>query len=317
MLVTCASCLTKFSLDESKIPPTGAKVRCSRCHHVFYVTSPPETKEEIIENLESFAKYHEELMEPNQKEIKRPSPSEEDGKEEPSEREGPSEKEEETFLFSEKISAEKMEQTIPEKPIEEERAEIKVTKPKRMVQEKKRGPSLFFILLVILILLIFGFFYLWTKSGTSGKLYSLLEYPIQKATYIWGQIWGTEKEGLIVRDLNGYDENIGEVPIYVIEGKVDNQSSFIKKHIKIKVVIFDQNKIRLEEKETVCGRTISREELKNLPDSFFKGTMMIRPKLEKDMISPPKKAVPFMVVFKNLSTPAKEFQVEIIEAPNL
>jgi predicted Zn finger-like uncharacterized protein len=311
MIVTCASCLTKFNLDESKIPPTGAKVRCSRCHHVFYVTSPPETKEEIIENLESFAKYHEELMEHNQQEMKKPSPSEED------ERERPSEKEEETFLFSEKISAEKIEQAIPEKPIEEEMAEIEVTKPKRMIQEKKRGPSLFFILLVILILLVFGFFYLWTKSGTSGKLYSLLEYPIQKATYVWEQIWGTEKEGLIVRDLNGYDEKIGEVPIYVIEGKVDNQSRFIKKHIKIKIVIFDQNRTKLEEKETVCGRIMSREELKNLPDTFSKGAMMIQPKIEKDMISLPKKTVPFMVVFKNLSIPAKEFQVEIVEAPNL
>jgi predicted Zn finger-like uncharacterized protein len=311
MIVTCASCLTKFNLDESKIPAKGAKVRCSRCHHVFYVTPPPETKEEIIENFESFAKYHEELMEPNQKEMNRPSPLEED------EREGTSEKEEETFIFSEKISTEKGEQAILEKPVGEERAEIKVTKPKRMVREEKRGPSLFFIILVILILLIFGVFYLWTESGTSGKLYSLLEYPIQKATYFWEQIWGAEKEGLIVRDLNGYDEKIGEVPIYVIEGKVDNQSRFIKKHIKIEVAIFDQNKTKLAEKETVCGRTISREELKNLPNTFFKGAMMIGPKMEKDMITPPKKAIPFMVVFKNLSTQAKEFQVEIIEAPNL
>jgi hypothetical protein len=57
--------------------------------------------------------------------------------------------------------------------------------------------------------------------------------------------------------------------------------------------------------------------LKNLPEAFFKGEMVIRPKTEKDMVTPPGKAIPFMVIFKNLSTPAKEFQVEIIESPNL
>jgi predicted Zn finger-like uncharacterized protein len=310
MIITCASCLTKFNLDDSKISGKGVKVRCSRCQHIFYVAPPPETKEEIIDNFESFAKYHEELMEPGQKEVKIPSPSEVEKREMVP-------KEEETFLFSEKIPTEKAEQVVPAEPVGEERAEIKAPKPKRMVRKERRGPSLLFVILVILILFVFGFFYLWTKSGTSRTPYSLLEYPIQKVTDLWGQIWGSEKEGLIVRDLNGYDEKIGEVPLFVIEGKVNNQSRFTKKHIKIKVAIFDQKKAKLAEKETVCGRIISREELKTLPEAFFKGEMVIRPKTEKEMITPPGKAIPFMVVFKNLSTQAKEFQVEIVEAPNL
>jgi predicted Zn finger-like uncharacterized protein len=311
MIVTCASCLTKFNLDESKIPAKGAKVRCSRCQHVFYVTIPPETKEEVIENFESFAKFHEELMGPDQKEAERSSQLQEDKSERVSE------EEEEKFLFSEKIPTEKGEQGIPEEPAIEEKAEIQVTKPKRMVRGEKRRPSLFFIILVILILLVFGFFYLWTELRTSGNVYSLLKYPIQKITDLWEEVWGTEKEGLIVQDLNGYDEQIGGVSIFVIEGKVNNQSKFMKKHIKIKVVIFDQNKAKLAEKETVCGRIISREELKNLPDAFFKEEMMIQPIMEKDRIAPPGRTIPFMVVFKNLPLQEKQFQIEIIEAPNL
>jgi predicted Zn finger-like uncharacterized protein len=310
MIITCASCLTKFNLDDSKISGKGAKVRCSRCQHIFNVAPPPETKEEVIENFESFAKHHEELMEPGQKEVKIPSPSKVEKREMVPE-------EEETSLFSEKIPTEKAEQVFPAEPVGKERAEIKVPKPKRMVRKERRRPSPLFAILVILILLVFGFFYLWTESGTSGTPYSLLEYPIQKITSLWQQIWGSEKEGLIVRDLNGYEEKIGEVPLFVIEGKVNNQSRVTKKHIKIKVAIFDQKKAKLAEKETVCGRIISREELKNLPEAFLKGEMVIRPKTEKDMITPPGKAIPFMVIFKNLSTPAKEFQVEIIESPNL
>jgi hypothetical protein len=282
------------------------------------VAPPPETKEEIIENFESFAKYHEELMEPGQKEkeVKIPTPLKVEEREMVPEEEE-EEEEEETRLFSEKVPTEKMEQTFPAEPVGEERAEVEVSKPKRMVRKEKRAPSLFFVILVVLILFVFGFFYLWTQSGISGKPSSLLEYPIQKITSLWQQIWGSEKEGLIVRDLNGYDEKIGEVLLFVIEGKVNNQSRFTKKHIKIKVAIFDQNKAKLAEKETVCGRVIGREELKTLPEAFFKGEMVIRPKTEKEMITPPGQAIPFMVIIKNISTQAKEFQVEIVEAPNL
>jgi hypothetical protein len=57
--------------------------------------------------------------------------------------------------------------------------------------------------------------------------------------------------------------------------------------------------------------------LKDLPVAFFKGKMLILPKKEEDSITPPGEAVPFMVIFKDLPSQAKEFQVEIIEAPNL
>jgi len=103
----------------------------------------------------------------------------------------------------------------------------------------------------------------------------------------------------------------------VIEGKVKNQSTFAKKHIKIKVVIFDQNKGKVAEKETICGLNIRREGLRNLPPEFFKGDMLIQPQLAKEMIVPSGKDAPFMVVFKDLSSRAREFKFEITDAPNL
>ena len=314
MIVTCASCLTKFNLDESKIPAKGTKVRCSRCQHVFLVTPPQETKEEIQENFESFVKHHKELIVgSDQKGVEeRPFPPGED------EKEKASEEEEKPFLFSEKISPEQEGEAFSVKPEGKEGAEAKVSKPTQMVKkEKRRRPSLFFIILVILILLLFGLFYLWMESGTRGRHDSSLGNPLQKITSLWGRIWGTEKEGLIVLGLNRYDEKIGEDSLFVIEGKVDNQSGFTKKHIKIRVAIFDHDKAKLAEKEAVCGRIIDREELKDLPEAFFRGEMVIRPRIEEDMIAPPGKAVPFMAIFKNLSTQAEEFQVEIVEAPNL
>ena len=103
MIITCASCLTKFNLDDSRIQAKGIKVRCSRCKHLFYVVPPPETKEEIIENAESFAKYHEDLMGPGGEKAEVPPEVEVEKEEEASEKgeEVASKEEQGTLLFSE------------------------------------------------------------------------------------------------------------------------------------------------------------------------------------------------------------------------
>ncbi|MDI6762013.1 MAG: DUF3426 domain-containing protein [Thermodesulfobacteriota bacterium] len=322
MIVTCASCLTKYQLDDSKISEKGAKVRCSRCKHVFYVVLPPETKEEVTENFESFAKYHEELMGPDQRGVGISTPEEEEERgKEAAPKEG--EEEEEKFLFSDQTPAEKVEPfSLPEFE-EEAETEIREAKPKKTAidQWKMRGerrrPSRLFALVVVIAILIFGLFYLWAEMESGGKLSSYLENPIKKVTQLWEKVWGAEKEGLVVKDLTGYEEKVEEFPLYIIEGKVDNQSQKTKKLIKVKVVIFDQNRMKVTEKETLCGRTIGRGELKNLPSDFFSGEMIIQPKTEKEMIAPSGKAVPFVVVFKDLPAQAKEFKVEIVEAPSL
>lgn len=38
MIITCPACLTKFNLAEEKIPEGGAKARCSKCHHIFFIS---------------------------------------------------------------------------------------------------------------------------------------------------------------------------------------------------------------------------------------------------------------------------------------
>jgi predicted Zn finger-like uncharacterized protein len=340
MIITCASCLTKFNLDDSRIPAKGVKVRCSRCKHVFFVVPPPETKEEIIENFESFAKYHEELMGPGEKKEEIPPEAEIKKKEVL-----PEEEEEETFLFSEKTIAEKREKLKtpakkkekltppgraekstppeeveafpPEEPVREERVESKPSKPRSMIRSERRGPSRFFALFIVLLILIFGIFYLWSELSSGGRLSPYLDYPVKKITELWNQIWGAEKSDLIVEGLSGYEERMGGIPLFMIEGRVKNQSDFTKKYIKIKVVIFDQDKLKVAEKEAICGRTISREELKKQPADFFKGEMVIKPQTKEEMITPSGKTTPFMVIFKDPPSQAKEFKVEIVEAPNL
>jgi len=51
LIVTCERCASQFQLDESKIPPQGARVRCSRCEHAFFVESPAQPDADHAEDL--------------------------------------------------------------------------------------------------------------------------------------------------------------------------------------------------------------------------------------------------------------------------
>jgi len=330
MIITCASCLTKFNLDDSRIQAKGVKVRCSRCKHIFYVVPPPETREEMIENAESFAKYHEDLMGSGEKEAE--ASPEESFREE---KVLPPEEEERTFSVSEKSLVEEAEKWAPPSEVEEpappERAEepppeepkpverkgARSSRPQGVLQVQRRGPLRFIPLLIVMILLVFGIFYVWSELSMGGRLSSFVDNPVKKLSDLWGQITGSEKEELIVGDLSRYDDQVEGLSLLSIEGKVRNQSKFTKKYIKIRISFFDEDKVKVAEQEAICGRVINREELKRLPPEFFKGDMMIKPETEQEMITPPGKATPFMVIFKDLSNRAKDFKYEIVEAPNL
>ncbi|MGB9699622.1 MAG: DUF3426 domain-containing protein [Thermodesulfobacteriota bacterium] len=41
MIITCPSCLTKFKLAEDRLPAGGAKARCSKCQHIFFISPEP------------------------------------------------------------------------------------------------------------------------------------------------------------------------------------------------------------------------------------------------------------------------------------
>jgi len=328
MIVTCASCMTKFSLDESKIPAKGAKVRCSKCQHVFFVSPPTEPspeppiepkEEEPMEDFESFIKSQEEFAEPSARKPEIP-PSKMDKGEEigfPGEKEDLGFPEEEAAFFGEEAPAKKEAAVAHFEPEMEERAEAKPVKPKRMVQRQKRRPPVLFLLIIFLVLLVLGGFFLWTEFGSMGTVTTYLEYPVQKAIAVWDQLFGVKQEGLVVGDLNRYDEKVEDFFLSVIEGKVKNQSQTARKYIKIRVEIFDQHKDKIREKETLCGLNIGLDGLKSLPPEFFKGEMLIQPQQPNDMVIPTGKEAPFMVVFKDLTGQAREFKVEIIEAPNL
>jgi pilus assembly protein FimV len=55
MYITCQNCDTTFRLDERLLKPSGSKVRCSQCSHVFVAHPPqPETSPPAAEKADAF-----------------------------------------------------------------------------------------------------------------------------------------------------------------------------------------------------------------------------------------------------------------------
>jgi predicted Zn finger-like uncharacterized protein len=51
LIVTCEECSTSFQLDESRIPETGARVRCSRCKHAFFLPNPTASQSQVADSI--------------------------------------------------------------------------------------------------------------------------------------------------------------------------------------------------------------------------------------------------------------------------
>lgn len=51
MIVTCGECSTSFQLDEARIPAEGARVRCSRCKHAFFLENPSASQTDAVHSV--------------------------------------------------------------------------------------------------------------------------------------------------------------------------------------------------------------------------------------------------------------------------
>ena len=50
MIITCEQCATQYHLAGKYIQPTGSKVRCSKCHHIFMALPPTEDEVGLSES---------------------------------------------------------------------------------------------------------------------------------------------------------------------------------------------------------------------------------------------------------------------------
>lgn len=352
MIVECEVCQTKYNLEDSKITAEGVKVRCVKCTHIFSVTptsatpptppSPPTPSgpepagDDFLQDFESFEKFHKDLMD---------TPAPETGpfmdEESIFEREmvdkisgdtgevPPPEVSSMAEFSTEEWPSPSLDQQEQTEYIEEEMdvptfdmrgLEDQSYFESPRVTPKKRKTSKTFLLIGILLIIALGGFYLWSEKGMElslpGNIPSFLKAIPEKLKSVWEDIRGIERGSLSFSDLEGYKDTIGEVPVFVITGKILNETNKTKKHVRIKAILLnDKNKV-LDEKQTLCGSYFTNEDLKKLPPRFIRGDFNIRPPAPNQMRVAPRMTVPFIVIFPNMSPDAQEFEVEIIDAPN-
>ena len=51
MVVVCEKCDTRFHLDDTRVPAKGARVRCSRCKHAFFVQPAGREQADVVDEL--------------------------------------------------------------------------------------------------------------------------------------------------------------------------------------------------------------------------------------------------------------------------
>jgi predicted Zn finger-like uncharacterized protein len=51
LIVTCQNCDTSFQLDESRVPPKGIRVRCSRCKEAFFLPHPSASAADAVHEV--------------------------------------------------------------------------------------------------------------------------------------------------------------------------------------------------------------------------------------------------------------------------
>jgi len=60
MVINCPECSTKFRVSAEKIPAQGAKLRCARCRHIFFVAPEEETPVSSVNETPEMASPSEE-----------------------------------------------------------------------------------------------------------------------------------------------------------------------------------------------------------------------------------------------------------------
>ncbi|MEJ2090870.1 MAG: DUF3426 domain-containing protein [Syntrophobacterales bacterium] len=308
MVVACPECGTRFSLDDSRISGNTAKVRCSRCRHVFrinrggQVLAPPK--------------------EPPAAPLEEESPGQE---------------------VAEETSFPQATATVEPPPAP---AEVEVP-PAAAIPEEMRAPpeknSRLWLWLPVLslVVVIIGVLGWWAWQSSSGKSSSdavqsldkpALAAPAAKAgssapaplvvippslpvpspelinlPVDWAQ---ARYEGLV---------NPKGGQVLVIRGEVINTGKKLRGPIRLKAILTDAQHRPLREKVVYAGTTLTDEELKTLDPDKIKSWLVQPGGRSQDQELKPGEKQPFTVVFfgvpGSLAESRSGFQLVVVEGP--
>lgn len=349
MIITCPNCKTKYNLPDAKIPAGGAKVKCSKCAHVFQAKPPKlEPEDQALDLLErpeaqapagssqafedAFDEAVSDARKPAPKPASKPRPEpepepepEEDEADTPYGEEAPAE--EETPAEDEAVEEEPVEDEAPAE--EEEAAEPEDEGPhldgdltldggpaKKPAKRKK--PLLLALLLCVLALVLVYVTYVLQPVLPFNLPALPFNLPGVKAPASEqdAESPAARVKKIALRNMRQYvvvNEKTG--PVFVIEGKAVNTFDSPKEHIRVEAALYDANGNVLGSKQMLCGNTLSQLQLQvQTEEEINTGLTSEVGVLSNNTFLKPGMDTPFMIVFFNPPKNIKEFGVKVIDA---
>lgn len=318
MIIQCENCHKKFKVADEKIPAKGAKVRCPNCKHVFVVKREPEEKKTDEKAFFSFEiereiQPPEPIKTPEEMEFEAVPKQDQKVTEEPSfeiprdiqleeGRKDTLEMERHFIQEDYKKDEEAVErltqspETKTTKITEELKEKIPIVKKERRV-----NPILLTLFILALIVAVFYFIINYTSIQLPIKLFSATEKPISQ---------------LKISDLKGFfANNQHSGRLFVISGKVTNNSSAPMSFIRVKGSIFDSSGKKVSENEVFCGNIFTQQELETLERAFIEQRLsnQIGSSLS-NMNIPPGKSIDFNIIFFQPPERISEYAVNVVDA---
>jgi len=319
MVVACPECGTRFSLDDSRISGDTAKVRCSRCRHVFRINRggqvlamPEEPPAAPLAEEPPEQEMAEETPVAPEPETVEPPPA-------PAEVEVP--------------QAEATPEEIPAPPEE-------MPAP----AEKKSRLWLWLVVLSLVAVILGGLgWWVWQRmpvKSWSQAMQGLSKTSTQPAPATPGAQAGSSAPAPLVVTPPPPPTpapDLKEVPVdwaqaryeglvnpkggqvLVIRGEVANKGNKLRGPIRLKAILTDAQHRPLREEVVYAGTTLTDEELKTLdPDQIKKWLSQPGGRSQEQKLKPGEKQ-PFTVVFfgvpANLAESRSGFQLVVVEGP--
>lgn len=308
MIVHCEKCGTKYKLDDSKVKPEGIKVRCSKCQHLFKVSPAPFLDEEDIFGEKEARAEGPSVKEWEEEFTTKPPPEQIETMPPTLEEAAPPEAFFPPSAPEERVSRE--EGAVEEGPSLDEELSPFLAHIREVPPEKKPKVLKTFLLSILLIVVIFAALYYYFNK----ELYSPYYDSIHKKVY---RLMGEKGENkLLLLYPKRYELTIEGEKIFVIHGKVANNSQEAKKYVKLKGSLFNKEGTVVATSIGYCGYAITKEKIQQSTYASLKSSFGFVSRAKAAPV-PGQQSPSFTIIFFSPPAGVTECKVEIVEAPPL
>jgi hypothetical protein len=166
------------------------------------------------------------------------------------------------------------------------------------IRERRPAVSRWLFRLLVLSLLVAGIWALWEKTPFLRQAESFLAAFRESLG-----LSDSSPASISLENLRGYySENFHAKWIFVVEGQAVNQWSETRSFLKVKGTLLDARGRKVEEKTAFCGNILGEKDLREMTRESIQKSLSSQFGVSFSNVNiPPRKSVPFMVVFTDFS----------------